>query len=92
MEIVIIFIVTTALDKGVYLVIIRNNFCQFCTKTYVVIHHLSPCDKSSDEVSQHMVSVRKKKNYTSVIIKYSLLSRALVGLKYIITVDVPAFY
>ena len=31
----------------------------------------------SDEGSQHMVSMKNKKNYPSIIIKYSLLYRAL---------------
>ena len=35
------------------------------------------CQDSSDEGSQHMVSKRNKQNYPSVIIKYSLLSKAL---------------
>ena len=30
-----------ALDKMEYLVIIRDNFCQFCIKTYVVTPHLN---------------------------------------------------
>ena len=30
-----------ALDKREYLVIIRDNLCQFCTKTYVVTLHLN---------------------------------------------------
>ena len=34
-----------ALDKREYLVIIRGNFCQFCTKTYVVTPHLNRLDK-----------------------------------------------
>ena len=29
-------------DKKEYLVIIWDNFCQFCTKTYVVTPHLNP--------------------------------------------------
>ena len=29
-----------ALDKREYLVIIRDNFCYFCIKTYVVTPHL----------------------------------------------------
>ena len=33
--------------------------------------------EGSDEGSQHMVSMRNKKNYLSIIIKYSVLSRAL---------------
>ena len=35
----------------------------------------------SDERSQHMVSKRNKQNYPSVIIKYTLLSRALWDVK-----------
>ena len=31
---------TGALDKTEYLVIIRDNFCHFCTNTYVVTPHL----------------------------------------------------
>ena len=31
----------TALDKREYLVIIRDNFCEFCIKTYVVTPHLN---------------------------------------------------
>ena len=54
--------------------IISDNFCQFCTKTC--------CDPSSepsrsDYGLQHMVSVRNKKNYLLIIIRYPLLSRAL---------------
>ena len=30
-----------ALDKREYLVIIRDNFCEFCIETYVVIPHLN---------------------------------------------------
>ena len=30
-----------ALDKGEYLVIIRDNFCLICIKTYVVTPHLN---------------------------------------------------
>ena len=33
-----------ALDKRGYLVISRDNFCQFCTKTYVVTPHLNCLD------------------------------------------------
>ena len=50
--------------------IIRDNFCHFFTKTYVVTPH-----HGSDEGSQHIFSIRNKKNYPSIIIKYS--SRAL---------------
>ena len=33
-----------ALDKRVYLVKIRDDFCQFCTKTHVVTPYLNPLD------------------------------------------------
>ena len=48
-----------ALDKREYLMIIRDHFCQFCIKSYVV----TPNPDGSDEVSQHKVSMRKKKSY-----------------------------
>ena len=35
-----------ALDKREYLVIIRDNFCKFCIKTYVVSPHLSRLDET----------------------------------------------
>ena len=47
--------------------ITRDNFCQFCTKTYVVTPHLNRLN----ERLQHMVSVGNKKNCHSVIIRYS---------------------
>ena len=50
--------------------IIGDNFYPFCTKTYVVTPHLNHL-KGSDEGSQHKVSMRNKKNYPSIIIKYS---------------------
>ena len=58
-----------------YLVIIRNNYCQFCTKTYVVtlLSEPSRCD-GSDEGSQHMVSMRNKKSNPQIL----LLSRAVI--------------
>ena len=43
----------------------------------IFVNSASPED-SSDEGSQHMVSMRNKNNYPSIIIKYSLLSRALL--------------
>ena len=49
--------------------IIRDNFCKFCIKIYVVTLHLN----RPDEVSQHMVSMRNKKNYPLIIIEYPLL-------------------
>ena len=48
---------------------IRDNFCQFGTKTFIVTPHLNQDD--SDEWSQHMVSMSSKNNYPLVIIKYS---------------------
>ena len=35
-----------ALDKREYLVIIRDNFCLFCIKTYVVTPHLNCLDET----------------------------------------------
>ena len=35
------FLSVGALDKREYLVIIGDNFCQFCIKTYVVTPHLN---------------------------------------------------
>ena len=35
-----------ALAKKEYLVIIRDNFCKFCIKTYVVSPHLSRLDET----------------------------------------------
>ena len=61
-----------ALDKKEYLVIIKDYFCQFCMKAYVVTPHLNCFEQdSSVEGSQHTVSIRNKKNYPSIIIKYS---------------------
>ena len=37
-------VVNRALDKREYLVIIRDNFCQFCTKSYVVTPHVTTYD------------------------------------------------
>ena len=48
--------------KREYLVIIRDNFCLFWLRTYVVtLVRLSRWD-GSDEGSQHMVLLRNKKN------------------------------
>ena len=35
-----------ALDKREYLVLIRDNFCQFLIKTYVVIPHRKRLDET----------------------------------------------
>ena len=43
--------------------IIRDNFSKFCIKTYVVTPHLN----CLDEGSQHMVSLRNKKNYHQML-------------------------
>ena len=50
--------------RDIFLLILHKNMC---------------CDPSSGsaEGSQHTVSMRNKKNYPSIIIKYPLLSRAL---------------
>ena len=73
--------IVRAVDKREYLVIIRDNFCQFCTKNLPVC-----CDPSSesshrdgsDEASQHnMVSMRNL--YKKLIPQILLLSRALLS-------------
>ena len=56
--------------------VIRDYFSYFLLKPYVVTPHLNCLVDSSDEGSQHMVSIRNKRNNPSVIIKYSL-SRVL---------------
>ena len=38
--------IVRALDKKECLVIIRDNFCQFCTKTYVVTPHPNRLDET----------------------------------------------
>ena len=61
-----------ALDKREYSGMIKDNFSQFCIKTYFVTpgsQHRFLCriekihQDGSDEGSQHMVSMRNKKNY-----------------------------
>ena len=49
--------------------IIRDKFCQFCIKTYVVTPHLHR--DGSDEESQCVVSMRYKKQYHQ---KFPLIS------------------
>ena len=43
---------TRALDKREYLVIIRDNFCSFCIKTYGVTIHLNRLDETVVETVQ----------------------------------------
>ena len=43
--------------------IIKDNFCYFYIKTYVVTSAELSRRDGSDEGSQHMVSMRNKKNY-----------------------------
>ena len=78
-----------ALDKREYLVIIRDNFCLFCTKFYVVTPHLNRLYETvqirghrdgSDEGSQHMISMRNKKNFLSVIINTPLIDLKILPL------------
>ena len=64
------------LDKKEYFMIITDIFLFFSALCCGPSSEPSPLD-GSDEGSQHMVSMRNKKNYLSIIIKYSLLSRAL---------------
>ena len=61
-----------ALDKRKYLVIIRDNFLSVLHKNLCCDPSSEPSRQdSSDEGSQHRVSMRNKKNYPSIIIKYS---------------------
>ena len=58
--------------------LVRDNFCKFCIKPYDVTPHLNRLVETVQmRGSQHMVSMRNEKNYPSIIIKHSLLSRAL---------------
>ena len=57
-----------------FLLILDKNIC--CDPSSEPSHQ-----DGSDEGSQLMVSMINQKNYPSIIIKYSLLSRALVGIK-----------
>ena len=52
--------------------IIRDNFCQFFIKNDVVTTHLNCLDKMVKMRGHNiMVLMRNKKNYPSIIIKYS---------------------
>ena len=70
---VFVFVYVVVLPKAElkreYLVI-RDNFCQFCTKTFVTPHLNCLNETVQMRGSQHTVSVRNKKNYPSIIIKY----------------------
>ena len=63
-----------ALDKQEYLVIIRDNFCLVYIKTYVVTPHLNRLIETV-QMRGHNICFRSK--IRKIIIKYSLLSRAL---------------
>ena len=55
-------ITVRALDNREYLVIIRDNVCQFCAKTYVGTPHLNRLDETVQMRGHpHMVSMRYKK-------------------------------
>ena len=64
-----------ALVKREYLVIIRDNFCYFCIKTYVVTPHLKRLDETVQMRGHNIWFCREIRK---IIIKYSLLSRALI--------------
>ena len=57
--------------------IIRDNLCQFCTKTYAMTPHRKSGRDSSDERLQHMVSMRNKKKLSLNYHQIPLLSKAL---------------
>ena len=56
--------------KRGYLVIIRDNFCQFCTKTYVVTPHVN-CLETVQMRGHNIWFQREIKNYPSVITENS---------------------
>ena len=43
-----------ALDMMEYMVVIRDNFCKFCIKTYVVTPHLN-CLKETVQIRGHNI-------------------------------------
>ena len=49
--------------------IIRDNICKLCFKTYVVTIHLNGLNEmvQMSEGSQHMVLMRNKKNYHQIL-------------------------
>ena len=61
-------IYSRAVDKRETLVIIMDNFCLFCIKR-LCCHPSSELSRRgiSDEGSQHMVSMRNKKNYHQIL-------------------------
>ena len=61
--------------------IIIDNFCLFCTEAYVVTPHLNRLDEIV-QLRGHTIYFQTeiRKNYQTISIKYSLLSRALSGL------------
>ena len=67
-----------ALDKREYLVIIRDNFCQFCIKTYVVTSHLNRLDKTVQMRGHSIWFKEKKKIIPQLSSNTPLTYRALV--------------
>ena len=55
--------------------LIRDNFSCFCIKSYFVIPHLNHLDET---VQMRGHNIRFGREIRKIIIKYSLLSRALV--------------
>ena len=60
-----------ALDKREYSMIIRDNICQFCMKTYVVTPHLVKT------VQMRVTTYDFKQKYSSIIINYHLYLQLL---------------
>ena len=60
-----------ALDKREYLVVIRDNFCEFCIKTSVTPNR--NCLNETGQMRGHNIWFQREinKNYPSIIIKYS---------------------
>ena len=59
--------------------IIRDNFCQFCTKTYVVTSHLNSLEETV-QMRGHSIwfKEKKRKNIPSLSLNTPLIYRALV--------------
>ena len=65
-----------ALDKREYLVIIRDTFCQLCTKTYVVTSHLN---RLNETVQMKGHSTLEPRYYTVRYNTNSDITRVRVG-------------
>ena len=69
-------IIDRALDKREYLVIIKDNFCKFYIKTYVVTPHLNRLVETV-HIRGHIIWFEEKKEKLSL--RTCLFSRTLIG-------------